>query len=120
MRGWLYSRPSPDRCLRSGSLAKPPRVFFSLRSGGLVRHPSYSCWAAWVILLSRHSSSYGCAPVLPNKVLQPTGLPRLSLNVRQQVRQLDLAPPQSYTMHAHLIPSYYLERVVSTRTMTVG
>ena len=26
--------------------------------------------------------------------------------VRQQVRQLDLAPPASYAMHAHLIPSY--------------
>ena len=38
--------------------------------------------------------------------------------VRQQVRQLDLAPPVSYAMHAHLIPSYYLERVASTRTVT--
>jgi len=34
--------------------------------------------------------------------------------VRQQVRQLDLMPPQSYAMHAHLIPSYYLDRVAST------
>ena len=40
--------------------------------------------------------------------------------VRQQVRQLDLAQPQSYAMHAHLIPSYYLERVASTRTVTQG
>jgi len=40
--------------------------------------------------------------------------------VRQQVRQLDLAPPESYAMHAHLIPSYYLERVASTRTVTQG
>ena len=40
--------------------------------------------------------------------------------VRQQVRQLDLAPPVSYAMHAHLIPSYYLERVASTRTVTEG
>ena len=40
--------------------------------------------------------------------------------VRQQVRQLDLAPPVSYAMHAHLIPSYYLERVASTRTVTQG
>jgi len=38
--------------------------------------------------------------------------------VRQQVRQLDLAPPASYAMHAHLIPSYSLERVAATRTMT--
>jgi len=40
--------------------------------------------------------------------------------VRQQVRQLDLAQPQSYAMHAQLIPSYYLERVASTRTVTQG
>jgi Family of unknown function (DUF6399)/helix-turn-helix, Psq domain len=40
--------------------------------------------------------------------------------VRQQVRQLDLAPSESYAMHAHLIPSYYLERVASTRTVTAG
>jgi hypothetical protein len=40
--------------------------------------------------------------------------------VRQQVRQLDLAPPASYAMHAHLIPSYYLEGVASTRTRTQG
>jgi Family of unknown function (DUF6399) len=40
--------------------------------------------------------------------------------VRQQVRPLDLAPPASYAMHAHLIPSYYLERVASTRTVTQG
>jgi hypothetical protein len=40
--------------------------------------------------------------------------------VRQQVRQLDLAPPTSYAMHAHLIPSYYLERVAATRTVTQG
>jgi hypothetical protein len=40
--------------------------------------------------------------------------------VRQQVRQLDLASTESYAMHAHLIPSYYLERVASTRTVTQG
>jgi hypothetical protein len=40
--------------------------------------------------------------------------------VRQQVRQLDLAQPQSSAMHAHLIPSCYLERVASTRTVTQG
>ncbi len=40
--------------------------------------------------------------------------------VRQQVRQLDLAQPAFYAMHAHLIPSYYLERVASTRTVTQG
>src|SRR5215471_788757 len=31
--------------------------------------------------------------------------------VRQQVRQLGLTPPVSYAMHAHLIPSWYLDRV---------
>jgi len=40
--------------------------------------------------------------------------------VRQQGRQLDLAPPASYTLHAHLIPSFYLDRVASTRTVTAG
>ena len=40
--------------------------------------------------------------------------------VRQQVRQLDLTPPQSYAVHAHLIPSFYLDRVASTRTVTAG
>jgi Family of unknown function (DUF6399) len=40
--------------------------------------------------------------------------------VRQQVSQLALTPPESYAMHAHLIPSYSLERVASTRTVTQG
>jgi hypothetical protein len=40
--------------------------------------------------------------------------------VRQQVRQLDLTPPQSFAMHAPLIPSYYLDRVASTRTVQEG
>src|SRR5713226_9023249 len=40
--------------------------------------------------------------------------------VRQQVRQLELTQTESYAMHAHLIPSYYLERVASTRTVTQG
>jgi hypothetical protein len=40
--------------------------------------------------------------------------------VRQQVRQLDLAQPASYAMHAHLIPSYSLERVAATRTVPQG
>jgi hypothetical protein len=39
---------------------------------------------------------------------------------RQQVRQLDLGQPASSAMHAHLIPSYSLERVASTRTVTEG
>jgi hypothetical protein len=40
--------------------------------------------------------------------------------VRQQVKSLELAPPQSFAMHAHLIPSYYLERVASARIVTKG
>jgi len=40
--------------------------------------------------------------------------------VRQQVSQLALPQPVSYAMHARLIPSYYLERVASTRTVTAG
>ena len=40
--------------------------------------------------------------------------------VRQHVRQMDLTPPQSYAVHAHLIPASYLERVASTRTRTEG
>lgn len=40
--------------------------------------------------------------------------------VRQQVNQLGLAQPASYAMHAHLLPSYYLERVASTKTITEG
>jgi hypothetical protein len=40
--------------------------------------------------------------------------------VGQQVKQLELAPPQAFAMHAHLIPSYYLDRVASTRTVTAG
>ena len=44
----------------------------------------------------------------------------VSGDVRQQVRQLDLAQTASYAMHAHLIPSYSLERVASTRTVPQG
>lgn len=44
----------------------------------------------------------------------------VSRYVRQQVRQLDLAQPESYARHAHLIPSYDLERMASTRTLTQG
>src|SRR4029453_5818616 len=40
--------------------------------------------------------------------------------VRQQIRQLDLAPPVSYALHARLIPSYYLERVAQTRPVSAG
>jgi hypothetical protein len=40
--------------------------------------------------------------------------------VRPQVSPLALSPPASYTMHAPLIPSYYLERGAATRTVTTG
>lgn len=40
--------------------------------------------------------------------------------VRQQVRQLDLPPLGSYAMHAHLLPSFDLERVAQTRTVSAG
>ena len=40
--------------------------------------------------------------------------------VRQQVRQLDVAQPVSYAMHAHLIPAYDLDRVASTRPVPQG
>ena len=39
---------------------------------------------------------------------------------RQQVRQMDLAPPVSYARHAQRIPSFSLDRVASTRTVTAG
>ena len=44
----------------------------------------------------------------------------VSGSVRQQVEQLDLTPPASFAMHAKLIPSYYLDRVAPTRTVSDG
>jgi Family of unknown function (DUF6399) len=40
--------------------------------------------------------------------------------VWQQIRQLDLAAPVSYALHAHLIPACYLERVAQRRTVSAG
>jgi hypothetical protein len=40
--------------------------------------------------------------------------------VGQQVDQLALEPPVSFAMHAKLIPSYYLDRVAETRTLSAG
>ncbi len=40
--------------------------------------------------------------------------------MRQQVSQLRLTLPVSYALHAHLIPSFYLERVAQTRTVQAG
>jgi hypothetical protein len=42
----------------------------------------------------------------------------VSRYVGQQVHQLDLTPPVSFAMHAKLIPSYYLDRVAETRTVS--
>jgi hypothetical protein len=44
----------------------------------------------------------------------------VSGDVRQQGCHLDLAQPASYAMHAPRIPSYSLDRVASTRTVTQG
>jgi len=44
----------------------------------------------------------------------------VSRYVGQQVAQLDLTPPVSFVMHAKLIPSYYLDRVAQTRTLSAG
>jgi hypothetical protein len=40
--------------------------------------------------------------------------------VGQQVAQLDLTPPVSFVMHAKLMPSYYLDRVAQTRSVSDG
>jgi Family of unknown function (DUF6399) len=40
--------------------------------------------------------------------------------VGQQVAQLDLTPPVSFAMHAKLIPSYSLDRVAQTRSVSDG
>jgi len=44
----------------------------------------------------------------------------VSRYVGQQVNQLDVTPPVSFVMHAKLIPSYYLDRVAETRTVSDG
>ncbi len=44
----------------------------------------------------------------------------VSSYVRQQVHHLDLIQSESYAMHAHLLRSYDLERVVSTKTLLEG
>jgi hypothetical protein len=38
--------------------------------------------------------------------------------VGQQIKQLDFTQPVSFAMHAKLIPSYYLDRVAQTRTLS--
>ena len=44
----------------------------------------------------------------------------VSRHVAQQVAQLALTPPVSLAMHAKLIPSYYLDRVAQTRSVSAG
>ena len=44
----------------------------------------------------------------------------VSRYVGQQVDQLKLTPPAAFAIHARLIPSYYLDRVAQTRSVTEG
>jgi hypothetical protein len=44
----------------------------------------------------------------------------VSGSVRQQVSQRNSTQPESYAMHAHLIPSYYLDRVAATKPIREG
>ena len=44
----------------------------------------------------------------------------VSRYVTEQVAQLELTPPISFAMHAKLIPSYYLDRVAETRSVSDG
>lgn len=44
----------------------------------------------------------------------------VSRYVTQQVAQLDVPPPVSFAMHAKLIPSYYLDRVAETGSVSDG
>jgi hypothetical protein len=44
----------------------------------------------------------------------------VSRDVGQQLTQLAVTPPVSFAMHAKLIPSYYLDRVAQTRSVSHG
>ena len=44
----------------------------------------------------------------------------VSRYVTEQVAQLELTPPTSFVLHAKLIPSYYLDRVAETRSVSDG
>ena len=44
----------------------------------------------------------------------------VSSYVGQQIHQLELTPPVAFAMHAKLLPSYYLDRVAQTRTVSEG
>jgi len=50
----------------------------------------------------------------------PATIALVSGDVRQQVAQLDVTPPVSCAMHAKLIPSFSLDRVAQTRTVSDG
>src|SRR4051812_22330622 len=50
----------------------------------------------------------------------PATIAFVSGYVRHQVAQLDVTPPVSFAMHAKLIPSYYLDRVAQTRSVSDG
>jgi hypothetical protein len=64
--------------------------------------------------LERLEKAERVVPTMPATVAFVSGY------VRQQGTSLELAPPQSFALHAHLIPSYSLDRVASTRTVTAG
>ena len=51
---------------------------------------------------------------------RPATIACVSGYVRQQVRQLDVAPPASYAIPAPRLPSCSLDRVASTRTVPQG
>src|SRR5262249_28654973 len=51
---------------------------------------------------------------------RPATLTFVSSYGKQQITPLDLTPPVSFAMHAKLIPSYYLDRVAGTRTVSEG
>jgi hypothetical protein len=44
----------------------------------------------------------------------------VSGSVPKHVRQLDLSPPVAYVLHAHLMPSFSLDRVAQSRTVQAG
>jgi Family of unknown function (DUF6399) len=94
------------------------------RNGQLIAHDIHAQMDQIRTIAQHEGLSQACldriekaARVVPN--MQAT-IAFVSGYVRQQVRQLDLTPPASYAMHAQLIPSYYLERVAQTRTVTAG
>ena len=50
----------------------------------------------------------------------PATIAFVSGYVRPQIKQLDWQQPASFAMHAKLIPSFYLDRIAQTRTVSDG